>query len=57
MCDKCQGTHVVHEVGSFGIMVSCCPVCGPISDEEYQARLEKERERLRKAKEEVELQC
>lgn len=40
MCNLCNGTHVIHEVDSFSIIVSCCPTCGPEPDEIWRARLE-----------------
>lgn len=29
MCNLCNGTHVIHEVGSFSIVYHNCPNCGP----------------------------
>lgn len=40
MCNLCNGTHVVHEIQSFGYRTSCCPVCGPVPDEIWQAGIE-----------------
>ena len=40
MCQLCNGTHVVYEVDSFSIRTSCCPQCGPESDEVWKARIE-----------------
>jgi hydrogenase maturation factor HypF (carbamoyltransferase family) len=40
MCELCNGTHVVHEIDSFSIRTSCCPVCGPVSDVVWLAELE-----------------
>jgi hypothetical protein len=37
MCEKCNGTHIVHEFSSFGYRTSCCPECGSVSDEEWYA--------------------
>lgn len=41
MCELCHGTYVVYESGSYFHRTSCCPVCGPESEEVINARLDK----------------
>jgi hypothetical protein len=50
MCEKCNGTHVVHEFMSFGYRTSCCPLCGPVSDEEWFSRLQAIKEKVSQRK-------
>lgn len=52
MCRLCCGTHVVHEVNSFSIHATTCPVCGPDPDEVWRARLENISTEIKKKKEE-----
>lgn len=40
MCQVCNGTHVVHENLGYAYRTSCCPVCGPVSDEVWWRELE-----------------
>jgi hypothetical protein len=40
MCSLCNGTRVVHEVSTYSIRTSCCPVCGPEPDDVWIARME-----------------
>jgi len=39
MCEICNGTHVIHEIDSFSIRTSCCPICGPIPDDVWRAEM------------------
>lgn len=50
MCELCKGTHVAYEFTSFSMVAITCPVCGPISDEDHQARLANVRERIEQNK-------
>lgn len=50
MCELCNGTHVVHEITSLGYRTSCCPVCGPESDEEWYARINAIRQQIEEIK-------
>lgn len=40
MCQICNGTNVVAENIGFAYRTSCCPVCGPESDEVWRRELE-----------------
>jgi hypothetical protein len=40
MCQLCKGTHIVYEGNNFCFKVSCCPTCGPESDEIWRSKLE-----------------
>lgn len=40
MCSLCNGTHVIHEVSSYAIRTSCCPKCGPESEESWKAGIQ-----------------
>jgi hypothetical protein len=53
MCSLCNGTHVVYEIHSFGYRTSCCPLCGPVPDEVWFARLEAFIEDIRTKKEAI----
>jgi hypothetical protein len=53
MCQLCNGTHVVYEVDSLSIRTSCCPQCGPESDEVWKSRIENIIADFRKKKEEL----
>ena len=39
MCQLCNGTHVIHEISSFGYKTSCCPLCGTESEEVWRQEL------------------
>ncbi|MFJ7974871.1 hypothetical protein ACIQZI_04055 [Peribacillus sp. NPDC096379] len=38
MCQICNGTHVVSAISVSSIIISCCPICGPESEEVQNAR-------------------
>jgi hypothetical protein len=40
MCQLCNGTHVVHELGSFSVGFAPCPECGPMPEEKFKARMD-----------------
>ncbi|WP_299090395.1 hypothetical protein [uncultured Metabacillus sp.] len=46
MCDICNDTRVVHEDDQSTITFQTCPVCGPYTEEEREARYKKIRARL-----------
>lgn len=53
MCQLCNGTHIIHEVSSYFIRTSCCPECGPESDENWYAGINRILEAIaKKGKEE-----
>jgi hypothetical protein len=57
MCQLCNGTHVVHEIDSFSIRTSCCPNCGPESDESWYGRLNAFKEKATEMRRKAEDRC
>lgn len=39
MCELCGGTHVIHEIGSFYVRTTYCPICGPEPEDIWNARI------------------
>jgi len=50
MCKLCEGTHVIHEQGSFSVQYRACPNCGPIDEKVLQEKYRQRRARLEAAR-------
>jgi hydrogenase maturation factor HypF (carbamoyltransferase family) len=51
MCQLCNGTHVVHNDGSYYTLISACPECGPVPEGIQKERIKALRERINAKKE------
>ncbi|WLR57771.1 hypothetical protein LC048_21075 [Mesobacillus subterraneus] len=40
MCELCNGTHVVHIESPGVALVTNCPECGPMPEEQWRAKMD-----------------
>ncbi|WP_062105234.1 hypothetical protein [Bacillus niameyensis] len=50
MCDRCNGTHVVHNTAGSMAFINTCPECGPKSVEQLEAESRENKRRLQEAR-------